>query len=292
VDPWAGPCNILNGTTSWWANQQPYYVPTLNKVMTHGSPPNPYGSCPADEVVNERINFTGGQSFYVASYYRDQQNGDQPVHTLYKPDNTVWQTWIQTFNATYTSSWWYYNWILPTSPDPTGVWRYEVLYKGKKVTTWFAVNSTAVTICPNSTNPIFSNLTGSTYQWQVNTGSGFTNISDNSSYAGTLTNQLQLKNVPSSSYGYQYRCLVNGASYSNVISLKFISYWGGTKNKNWEDPSNWSCGNIPDANTDVVVQNGLSNYPEVNSNTSCRTVTVSTGATLTVKPGVNLTVTH
>jgi hypothetical protein len=248
-------------------------------------------SCPAGDAPNEKINFADGQTLYVGSYYRDQQNGQQAFHTIYKPDNTVWTSWVQNFTTYYSASWWYYYWFLP-NPAPAGNWRYEILYNGKTFTTWFAMNSAAVTICPGSINPIFSNLTGSTYQWQVNTGSGFADISDNSFYAGTLTNQLQLKNVPSSFYGYQYRCFVNGASYSQVISLKFVSYWDGSKGTSWEDPFNWSCGNVPDANTDIVVQNGVSNFPEVNSNTSCRTVTVNTGATLKVNPGFKLTVTH
>ena len=290
IDPWAGPCDSLGGT-SWWANQQPYYVPTLNKIMTHGAPPN-MTSCPAGDAPNERINFSDGQTIYFGSYYRDQQNGDQAFHAIYMPDNTTpWHSWTQNFIAWYSASWWWYSWPLP-NPAPTGNWRYEVTYKGKKLTTWFAVNSTAVTICPNSINPIFSNLSGNSYQWQVNSGTGFNNISDNNNYAGTATNQLQLINVPSSFYGYQYRCVVNGSSFSNVIFLKFVTYWDGSKGTSWEDPFNWSCGNVPDANTDVVIQNGAANYPEISSNTSCRTVTVSTGASLTVNPGFNLTVTH
>jgi murein DD-endopeptidase MepM/ murein hydrolase activator NlpD len=290
IDPWAGTCNNHNGLTSWWANQQPYYVSTLNKIMTHSTAPN-MTQCPAGDAPNEKINFADGQAVYVGSYYRDQQNGQQAFHTIYKPDNTVWTNWTQNFTTYYSASWWYYYWFLP-NPAPAGNWRYEILYNGKKITTWFAVNSSAVTICPNSFNPVFSNISGSTYQWQVNTGSGFTDITDNSSYSGTTTNQLQLKNVPTSFYGYQYRCFVNGSSYSNTMSLKFVSYWNGFKSTSWDDPFNWSCGNVPDANTDVVIQNDASNFPEVNFNTSCRTVTVGTGATLTVKPGVNLTVTH
>jgi Peptidase family M23 len=291
IDPWAGTCNALNGNTSWWANQQAYFVPTLNKTMIHGAPPV-FSQCPGPEAANERNNFADGQTFYVANYYRDQRTNDQTLHTIYRPDGTVFANW--TFNSpnNYISSYWYWNWILG-NPAQAGTWRYEAVYRsGKKITSWFTVNSGNLQVCPDNINPIYSNLTGTTYQWQVNTGSGFTNIIDNTDYAGATTNQLQLKNVPTSFYGYQYRCFVNGNSYSHTISLKFVSYWNGFKSKSWDDPSNWSCGNVPDANTDVVIQNDVSNFPEVNFNTSCRTVTVNTGATLTVKPGVNLTVTH
>ena len=97
--------------------------------------------------------------------------------------------------------------------------------------------------------------------------------------------------MASSYYGYQYRCLVDGVSYSDIISLKFVSYWNGFVSKAWEDPANWSCGNVPDTNCDVVIQSSP-NSPEVNSNAACRSTTVNTGTTITVKAGFKLDVTH
>jgi hypothetical protein len=291
VDPWAGACNNLNGLTSWWANQQPYHVSTINKIMTHGAAPGS-GSCPAAEVPNEKINFANGETIYLGGYYRDQQNGQQSVHTLYKPDNTVQATWTQNFTTYYSASWWWYSYVLP-NPAATGTWRYEVVYNGtQKTFTHFAVNAANVVICPGNDNILTSNLVGSvSYQWQVNTGSGFTNISNNAFYAGATTRQLQLKNLPSSFYGYQYRCLVDGGSFSNIIGLKFVSYWKGYAGKAWEDPSNWGCGNIPDANTDVVIA-GNTNTPEVSSNAVCRSLTANPGTTVLVKTGWKLDVLH
>jgi murein DD-endopeptidase MepM/ murein hydrolase activator NlpD len=290
VDPWAGTCNNLNGQTSWWANQQPYYVPTLNKIMTHGAAPAA-GSCPAAEVSNEKINFANGDIVYLGSYYRDQLVGQQAVHTIYKPDNSIYSTWTQSFTTYYSASYWYYSFTLP-NPATTGTWKYEIVYNGtQKQTAYFAVNSSYVVICPGNYNVLTSNLTGTTYQWQVNTGSGFTNIADNAEYAGTSSRQLQLKNISSSFYDYRFRCFVSGSVYSNEIILKFISYWTGAVSKAWEDPSNWTCGNIPDSNTDVVIQNST-NTPEVNSITNCRSTTVNPGTTITVKAGSKLDITH
>ncbi len=123
----------------------------------------------------------------------------------------------------------------------------------------------------------------------LNTGSGFSNLSDNANYSGSFTRFLQLINVPSLWYGYQYRCLIDGTNYSNTLTLKFTSYWKGRNNKAWENPANWSCGNVPDANTDVVILTNT-NTPEVNSNVSCRTLTVNNGAVITVKSGYELKV--
>ncbi|MEI9810095.1 MAG: peptidoglycan DD-metalloendopeptidase family protein [Bacteroidota bacterium] len=273
VDPWAGSCNNLNGFNSWWASQQSYYVSTLNKIMTHGAPPN-MTSCPVGDAPNEKINFADGQTVYLGSYYRDQQAGQQAFHTIYRPDNTVYANWTQTFDVYYSASWWWYSIVLP-GPAATGSWRYEVVYNSKRLTSWFSVNSTLATICPGSYTPLFSNLSGATFQWQVNTGNGFANITDNSVYAGTNTVQLLLKTVPSSFYGYQYRCLVNNTSFSQVISLKMTSFWVGANSSAWDDPFNWSCGVLPDGNTDVIVYNDAKNFPEINSNVSCASLYVS-----------------
>jgi len=144
VDPFAGPCNSLNGNTSWWANQQPYYVPTLLKVMIHGAPPA-LGGCPASEAVNGKINFINGQSVYLGSYYRNQQAGQQILHKIYRSDNTLYSQWVQNFTVHYGLSWWYYRIDLPPAAQ-TGMWRYEITYTNQpSVSTYFAVNTTGYT---------------------------------------------------------------------------------------------------------------------------------------------------
>jgi murein DD-endopeptidase MepM/ murein hydrolase activator NlpD len=289
VDPWAGPCNYLNGSTSWWANQQPYYVSTLNKVMTHGAAPGMSG-CPGGEIVNEKINFAGGETIYLGGYYRDQQNGQQSVHTIYRPDGSVYSTWTQNFNIYYSASWWWYSLVLPAG-GPAGTWRYEIFYNGsQRVSTYFALNAANVVVCPNNDNLLVSNLAGSvSYQWQVNTGSGFANISNGLYYSGVTARTLQLKNIPSSFYGYQYRCVVDGSSFSHNIGLKFESLWRGTVNNAWENPTNWGCGNIPDANTDVVIPSNAVT-PEVSSMAVCRSLKLNPGAQVTIKTGWDLKV--
>jgi hypothetical protein len=66
---------------------------------------------------------------------------------------------------------------------------------------------------------INGNITGTTYQWQQNTGSGFSNISDNSTFSGTSTPTLQIANIPLSFDGYEYRC-VSGDIISNTTKLQ------------------------------------------------------------------------
>ncbi len=288
VDPWNGPCNTMNPGVSWWTNQQNYQVPTLNKLITNKTAPS-LGSCPNQEFINETNTFSNGDTLFLSSYYRDQLSGQSSVHKIYKPDGSVWQTWNQNFTNNYSASYWYYYWILP-NPAPSGVWKYEVVFNGtQKESVFFSVNDAVLRVCPNNYYVINSNITGSTYQWQVNTGSGFVNITNGVNYSGVNTSKLLLNNLPSTFYGYQYRCLVNGTSPGKTLTLQFVSYWNGRTGKNWEDVSNWTCGNIPDSNTDVVIPLNT-NTPDVNQNTVCRTLNVQSGAKLSVKPGVQLKV--
>jgi len=71
---------------------------------------------------------------------------------------------------------------------------------------------------------------GYTYQWQVNTGSGYSNISStgsNPSYSGFTSATLGLSGVTTSHNGYQYKCIVtNGSpctSYSTTSNPSNLS---------------------------------------------------------------------
>ena len=144
--------------------------------------------------------------------------------------------------------------------------------------------------CPASTTLITSNLRGIFFKWQVNSGSGFVNLVDNVDYTGTSTPDLFINNAPSAWYGYQYRCVVDG-NYSDTITLKFTCYWNGSSNTAWENPSNWNCGKLPDANTDVVINSGIPYFPIISSNKTCRSVEIRPGATIKVNTGFTLLLT-
>ncbi|MCX8020816.1 MAG: M12 family metallo-peptidase [Chitinophagaceae bacterium] len=73
-------------------------------------------------------------------------------------------------------------------------------------------NPSSVTICTgsNTSFSVTASGTGITYQWQVNTGSGFTNLTDGGVYSGTSSPVLNLNGPTSAFNGYQYRCVVSG----------------------------------------------------------------------------------
>ena len=56
------------------------------------------------------------------------------------------------------------------------------------------------------------------FQWQVNTGSGFTDIVDNQTYSGANKAQLVIDSVTSDMYGYQFRCLIYDKNNQETIT--------------------------------------------------------------------------
>ena len=67
------------------------------------------------------------------------------------------------------------------------------------------------TVCTgNGTTFSVAASNASSYQWQVNTGGGFTNLSNTAPYSGVTGQTLTISNVAGFN-GYQYRCVVTGA---------------------------------------------------------------------------------
>lgn len=130
-------------------------------------------------------------------------------------------------------------------------------------------------ICPGSGPFVLtSDIRGVQYQWEENTGNGYTQM------AGQTDSVLTLQ-LPTSAYGYQYRCRVNGNRYSSPVTVKFETQWTGAAGDTWENPANWNCGLLPDAYTDVVIPSGMIN---VNSQAVCRNLRL-------LSPQVQITIT-
>jgi hypothetical protein len=70
-------------------------------------------------------------------------------------------------------------------------------------------NISACTNTNASFSIVASNATG--YQWQVNEGSGFTNIANGAPYSGATTTTLTITAATAGMSGYLYRCVVTGA---------------------------------------------------------------------------------
>jgi hypothetical protein len=95
------------------------------------------------------------------------------------------------------------------------------------------IQQNTLQVCPGGYSVIPLYTSGSNYQWQVNAGSGFVNINDNTNYIGTQSNSLVIQNIPSLFYGYQYRCMIDG-QYSPTTTIQIANYFTGSSGNAWE----------------------------------------------------------
>ncbi|MGM8363766.1 hypothetical protein ACSV4D_17780, partial [Flavobacterium sp. ARAG 55.4] len=115
------------------------------------------------------------------------------------------------------------------------------------------------TIC-NGNNTTFSiTATGATvFQWQVNTGSGFTDITNGGVYSNATTSTLNITGATAGMSGYQYRCVAKDGSCSTnsnsgTLTVSSISTAIGVQ-------SNVSCFGGSNGVAAVTPTGGISPY--------------------------------
>jgi hypothetical protein len=149
-------------------------------------------------------------------------------------------------------------------------------------------------MCPGVDKIYKSTIVGSAYKWQVDTGNGFADIADNALYNGTDSATLTIIAPSTAYYGNVFRCRVttaNATAFTGSIVLKFEAKWNGTVSSAWDDPANWSCGVLPDENTDVVVIPGTAFNLEVNVDVTCRSLHLLPNTIATILDGKIITIT-
>ena len=146
-----------------------------------------------------------------------------------------------------------------------------------------------ITLCPPTASATLqAGSTGTSYQWQADTGTGYFDIIDNVNFTGTQASSLQLNNIPSSWYNRAFRAVVDGTPTQGYI-VRFGNVFVRTVNDSWENAANWSCGTLPDKNTDVIVERGT---PRIAENTSIRSLNIRPELRVNVSFNKTLTITH
>jgi hypothetical protein len=135
-------------------------------------------------------------------------------------------------------------------------------------------------------------VSGATYEWQASTTSatsGFVAV-------GVATEDYN-PGTPSQTTWYRRGITgvagCSGTRFSLPVIIAIINSgsWRGTTSTDWHTASNWCGSSIPTATTDVVLVEGLTNYPIVSSaNAVCRNLTLDLFTTLTVNAGRTLSV--
>ena len=68
-----------------------------------------------------------------------------------------------------------------------------------------------------------------------------------------------------------------------------MNSWTGSVSTDWENSGNWSCGKVPDSNTDVILNSGT---VVLNSNVIIRSLKLNPGVQFINSTGFTLTITH
>ena len=139
-DPFQGTCNTLNNF-SWWAAQESYRVSRINRVMV-GSAAPVFPSCPTTESPNEKRVYQPGETIFTSTYYRDQLTSQQTSYSVIRPDGSTFQTWTHNSPNTYSASYWWWSWVLPSNA-PRGVWKFRASYNSAVYEQTFTVGSSS-----------------------------------------------------------------------------------------------------------------------------------------------------
>ena len=151
-----------------------------------------------------------------------------------------------------------------------------------------AINDTIFCNGGNAHFKILARASGIKYQWQLKQGSTWQNLTDNLSYIGTNTDSLRIINPNSLFNNNQYRCVVSGAcnpadtSIARTLIVVSNNYWTGATGTNWNNAANWSCGILPTASTDAIINN-VSNLPVISDSVQqCYKLSIAAGASVTL----------
>ncbi len=188
----------------------------------------------------------------------------------------------------------YFNFILPANTQiiPHNNGYYAEFTVNSLSEFWFSkgdITPPTAGSCPNNIVSFSEPQGAGTYQWQVNDGTGYVDLTNAGFYSGATTNTLQIIGIPTSFTGYKYRCLVNEQPREENI-LRFKNLWIGNTSSDWFTASNWGCGFVPDQYTDAIIAGTPANNPVISTNTAVRSIRVMDNVPVLINEGIRLEV--
>jgi hypothetical protein len=300
LDSWTAPalpdCNRTenkdkDGTWTTWSD--PLYARSAPNSVAYRF--NPYS--PADDWFYTRpLNLVAGTSYRLEFYYRVfsstyQERLEVKLGNLAQATS---MTGTVLFNNTTINNTTYQRAVIDFTAAASGVHYigfhcYSLTNQGDLYID--DISLATLGVCPTTGSFVINaGKTGSNYQWQVNTGGGFVNLTDNANYSGSLSGNLTVANLATSNAGNQYRCIVDGVPTSS-FQLRYVLTWNGALDMDWLNPGNWNCASVPDQYIDVIIPGGMPRYPQVSANTIVRSIKTEPGGTVIVQNGVRLELT-
>ncbi|MFT3704853.1 MAG: YDG domain-containing protein [Agriterribacter sp.] len=97
-----------------------------------------------------------------------------------------------------------------------------------------------------------------TYQWQVDAGAGFNNISNGAPYSGATSATLTITGATAGLNGYQYRCVATNASGSATTTAATLTVNAGVTATTSQ--TNVACNGGSNGSATVVASGGTNNF--------------------------------
>lgn len=148
-----------------------------------------------------------------------------------------------------------------TSNQATGIISVGELQVGERRGPTITTQPTSLTVCNGNPATFSVVATGTvTYQWQENTGSGFTNLSNGGIYSGVTTATLNISAAAVGMNGYLYRCIVTssacGGSTTSSIATLTVNPSTGASITISASPSNNICAGTSVTFTATITNGG------------------------------------
>jgi len=149
-----------------------------------------------------------------------------------------------------------------------------------------------IRICKGAPVSFATAVTGVSYQWEWDYGLGFQQLynslpGDDLWISGATGPLLTISSL---NFSGRVRCKVNNSTYNNPINFILTAYWLGNENNAWENPANWSCGEVPNFQTEVIIMEGARFTPEINTNAACKKLFMKKNASINVNANRNLNI--
>ena len=104
--------------------------------------------------------------------------------------------------------------------------RYDnITLEGDSICPSFTLQPINQTVCSGNSTSFYTHVIGginNSYQWQVNTGSGFTNLINFGVYSGVNTDSLIISGSTVAMNNFQYRCVVSSGSCGNITTNNVV----------------------------------------------------------------------
>lgn len=152
-EPYSGACQPA---ASRWADQSPYVWNLPFALETHGLTTLPVTWPLLCERPPSKTHVKGGSTVYSWIRPRNLRSTDQLTWRFSSPLG-LWTTYSWYPSASYSSSWWYVYWTMPSDPALYGDWRIEILRAGELIATQdftLDANNNQLPVIPSVTHAV------------------------------------------------------------------------------------------------------------------------------------------